>query len=116
MKYKYIGTEEQLVERGYHKSHVAVFPTAMTKIIDDKHVIEVCMEEPSYNMWDGRDWKQSKIFELWQCSVVKKSNNKILLEPNVKEHWYYEKKQYGIEDITPYIQDLIDDGLVEVVE
>lgn len=119
MKYKLKEhvTDEMLIECGFEKSHVAVFPTALVKIVDDKHVIEVCMEEPSYNMWTGEDWKDTKILKLWKCHVVKQSTSKIILEPNVKKHWYYEKYKFEFDNkITPYIQDLIELGYVEVVE
>ena len=107
-------TDAMLEAVGFEISHVAVYPTAMVRIVNDKQVIEVCMEEPSYNVWSGEDWKQTKLLKLWECKVVKRSQNRILLEPNVKDHWYYERIQYGGNDITPYIKDLLDLNYVEV--
>lgn len=110
-------TDEMLSACGFEKSHVAVFPTALVKIVDDKHVIEVCMEEPSYNMWTGEDWKKSRVLIFWLCEKVEKSKSLIILEPNVKEHWYYERYKCEFDNkITPHIQDLIDLDYVEVVE
>jgi hypothetical protein len=106
-------TDDMLIGCGYHMSHVAVVPTKMVKIVDDKHVIEVCMEEPSYNFWTGEDWKNSRRLFLRECSIVKKSTNTIILQPDVTEHWYYEVKRLSEKDIVTFIQDLMELGYVE---
>lgn len=75
-KYKYVGTEAQLVEHGF-------------KV---------------FNAYAERD-------------VI------FIPTKSLSEAWYYQKNAISFDngdrdddtDITPYIQDLIDDGLVEVV-
>ena len=118
-KYIYTGTEEQLIESVYSKSHVAVYPTAFVKVVDieKKYIIEICLEEPSYNDWTGEDWKHSREIRIWECSLInERSKSKILLEPKVGEHLYYERLGWGFVESTPYIQDLIAKGLVKEVE
>ncbi len=119
MKYKYIGTKKQLLENGYHLSHVAVYPKKYVKIVDKdkKYIIEICMEEPSYNTWTNKDWKDSKILKLWKCKKLEYTNRTIVLEPNVKEHWYYEQYKTIIgTQINNYIQDLIEKRLIKELE
>lgn len=84
MKYKYIGTEAQLVEHGFERS-------------DYSH------DGYSYRRNQGKTDK-SDIIIFFELSYY---------EINVFMHNW---DKYDNCYIKPYIQDLIDDGLVEVVE
>lgn len=107
---------ERLKEYGYFISHVAVFPKKIVKQVDNSHVIEIGIEEPSRNIWTGIDWKDSRLLCLYHCKKIESNCKRtILIEPNVKEHLYYENDfgTYNIDEIKPYIQDLIKANLVE---
>ncbi|MGE4321215.1 MAG: hypothetical protein AB7E61_07185 [Acholeplasmataceae bacterium] len=84
-KYKYIGTEEQLIENGFEKSHVAVLPTALVKIIDDNHVIEICMDGNGRYNGDpkGKDLELLNILK-----EIKSEKQKIMEEIKRKEKRY----------------------------
>lgn len=87
MKYKYIGTEEQLVEHGYK----------IDGYNKKSYAYWACKDEGSYN---------SIYIPLNDNCYNKNHSITFNRTPRNKSG----------EDITPYIQDLIDDGLVEVVE
>lgn len=106
---------KELEKYGYYISHVAVFPKKIVKQVADEYVIEIGIEEPSRNIWSGRDWKDSRILCLYHCKKIEPHcKNKILLEPEIEEHLYYEKDfgTYDKNEITPYINDLIKDGFI----
>ena len=109
---------KELEKYGYFISHVAVFPKKIVKQIDNEYVIEIGIEKPSINIWTGRDWKDSRILSLHHCKILEpQCKNKILLEPEIEEHLYYET-DYGTYEnskIEPYIDDLIKADLVEKV-
>ena len=108
-----------LEKYGYFISHVAVLPKKIVKQVDNEHVIEIGIEEPSRNIWTGRDWKDSRIISLKHCKKIEPHcKNKILLEPEIEEHLYYEADYgtYNYDAIKPYIDDLIKDNLIEKVD
>ena len=82
MKYKYIGTEEQLIEHGFEMLHTGTLVQG-SKYIDDTHSLYIVLE-----------WRNFPNYGL-----------------RIIEWVYYECD----DDITPYIQDLIDAKLVEVI-
>ena len=87
-QYKYIGTEEQLVERGFVKDNEC----------SDEHTVwydKDCLNNPK------------EIDDV--LTVAFKGSHRVrgIFQFNYRER---------TEDIASYIQDLIDDGLVEVVE
>lgn len=90
MKYKYIGTEEQLVEHGFEMEHED-FGTNSRPLI---HGV--------------RKTDTDEVYVLLQYSFDYLDDDIRLLCWNI---WGDNPL-----DIMPYIQDLIDDGLVEVVE
>ena len=107
---------EELEKYGYFVSHVAVFPKKIVKQVDDKHIIDIGIEEPLINIWTGKDWKDSRILCLHHCKKIEPHcKDKILLEPDIEEHLYYETDYgtYKCNEIEPFIQDLINDNLVE---
>jgi len=81
MKYKYTGTEEQLIEHGFDVRHDVTLVHG-EKYIDDTHSLYIVLE------WGN--------FPNYGLRIVE---------------WVY--FEYT-DDITPYIQDLIDANLVEV--
>ena len=84
MKYKYIGTEQQLVERGFER------------------------ENYDYDGYSySRCQKKSK-----KSDIVIFFNSRLYEDEVFMHNWDEHDNCY----IKPYIQDLIDDGLVEVVE
>lgn len=87
MKYKYIGTEEQLVERGF----------------------KLTLNGDEYINYAYREKNESDEYGIFMILKSPVENKVRLLTFN-----YTSLRQHT--DITPYIQDLIDDGLVEVVE
>ena len=110
---------KELEKYGYYISHVAVFPKKIVKQVADEYVIEIGIEEPSRNIWTGRDWKDSRILSLHQCRKIEPHcKGKILLEPEIEEHLYYETDYgtYSHDKIKPYIDDLIKADLIEKVD
>ena len=110
---------KELEKYGYFISHVAVFPKKIVKRVDNEHIIEIGIEEPSRNIWTGRDWKDSRILSLHHCKKIElHCKNKILLEPEIEEHLYYETDHgtYNCDAIKPYIDDLIKADLVEKID
>ena len=110
---------KELEKFGFEQSRVAVYPKKLVKVVDweNKKVLEICNDKPNKNIWSGKD--VNNVGEIWlcDCKELKISNYKILLEPNVKEHLYYETT-YGTaeyEKIEKYIYDLIKADLVEKV-
>jgi len=88
MKYKYIGTEEQLIEHGFEMEHIKYRCDDLvhgTKSVDDSHVLYIILVYGSYTEFDDEDEK-----------IVQWDDD-------------------NTDDITPYIQDLIDANLVEVI-
>ena len=83
MKYKYIGTEEQLIEHGFKMNHTGTLVHG-SKYIDDTHELYIVLEWGNFPNYDLRiiEWNS------YDCDV----------------------------EFTPYIQDLIDANLVEVIE
>ena len=110
---------KELEKYGYFISHVSVLPKKIVKQVDKDYIIDIGIEEPSRNIWTGRDWKDSRILCLHHCKILDPHcKSKILLEPDIEEHLYYET-DYGTYDeneIKKYIDDLIKAGLVEKVE
>lgn len=110
---------KELEKFGYFVSHVAVFPKKIVKQVSDEYIIEIGIEEPSRNIWTNKDWKDSRILSLHHCKILEPHcKNKILLEPEIEEHLYYET-DYGTYEnskIEPYIDDLIKADLVEKVD
>ena len=107
---------KELEKYGYFISHVTVLPKKIVKQVDNEHVIEIGIEEPSRNIWTGRDWKDSRILSLHHCKKIEPHcKDKILLEPEIEEHLYYETDYgtYSYDEIKPYIDDLIKADLVE---
>jgi hypothetical protein len=80
MKYKYIGTEEQLIEHGFEMEHTGSLVHGI-KVIDESHALYVVLEI---------SWDYPIRLILWDFDDCN-------------------------DDITPYIQDLIDANLVEVI-
>lgn len=76
---------------------VALFPTKLIRQIDDTRSLKVCNDpERSYNVWTGKDWKEVGILYVWS-----KNGDRC----------------YGTnraDEVKPYIQDLIDDGIVDL--
>ena len=110
---------KELEKYGYFISHVAVLPKKIVKQVDNEHIIEIGIEEPSRNIWTGRDWKDSRILSLKHCAKIEPHcKNKILLEPEIEEHLYYETDYgtYSYDKIKPYIDDLIKADLIEKVD
>lgn len=110
---------KELEKFGYFISRVAVFPKKIVKQVDSEHIIEIGIEEPSINIWTGKDWKDSRILSLHHCKTIEPHcKNKILLEPEIEEHLYYETDYgtYSDNAIEPYIDDLIKADLVEKVD
>ena len=110
---------KELEKYGYFISHVAVLPKKIVKQVDNEYVIEIGIEEPCRNIWTGRDWKDSRILSLHHCKKIEPhSKNKILLEPEIEEHFYYETDYgtYSHDKIKPYIDDLIKADLIEKVD
>ena len=110
---------KELEKYGYFISHVAVCPKKIVKQVDNEYIIEIGIEEPSKNIWTGRDWKDSRILSLHHCKKIEPHcKNKILLEPEIEEHLYYETDYgtYSYDAIKPYIDDLIKADLIEKVE
>ena len=110
---------KELEKFGYSISHVSVTPKYMVKQVDDEYVIHIGIEEPLKNMWTGRDFHDSRILILNHCTLIQPhSKRKILIEPEIQEHLYYEVDygSYADEKIEPYIQDLFEAGLIEKVE
>ena len=109
---------KELEKYGYYISHVAVFPKKIVKQVSDEYIIEIGIEKPSINIWSGKDWKDSRILSLHHCKILEPHcKNKILLEPEIEEHLYYET-DYGTYEnskIESYIDDLIKADLVEKV-
>ena len=91
----------------------------IVKQVSDEYIIEIGIEKPSKNIWSGKDWKDSRILSLHHCKILEPHcKNKILLEPEIEEHLYYET-DYGTYEnskIYPYIDDLIKAGIVEKVD
>ena len=109
---------EELEKYGYFISHVSVIPKKIVKQVDKDYIIDIGIEEPSRNL-TGRDWKDSKILCLHHCKVIEPHcKRKILLEPEVEEHLYYETDYgtYNEKEIKKYIDDLIKADLVEKVD
>lgn len=89
-RYKYIGTEDQLVEHGFVKDNEC----------SDEHTVwydKDCLNNPK------------EIDDV--LTVAFKGSHRVR---GIFQFNYPERDE--TEDIAPYIQDLIDDGLVEVVE
>lgn len=86
MKYKYIGTEEQLVERGFDMEHLY----GQNQLIHGTRRHDEC---------DG------EIYIILDWGLKTPQGNERFIQ------WNDERES----DITPYIQDLINDGLVEVL-
>lgn len=110
---------KELEKFGYFISHVAVYPRKIVKQVDNEHVIEIGIEKPSRNIWTGRDWTDSRILCLNHCKKLEPHcKTKILLEPEIEEHLYYETDYgtYNEKKIKPYIQDLFEADLVEMVD
>ena len=110
---------KELEKFGYFISHVEVFPKKIVKQVDNEYIIEIGIEEPSRNIWTGRDWKDSRILSLHHCKILEPNcKNKILLEPEIEEHLYYECDfgTYKNSEIEPYIDDLIKADLIEKVK
>jgi hypothetical protein len=109
---------KELEKFGYFKSHVAVLPKKIVKQIDNEYVIEICIEEPSKNIWTNEDWKKSRIPVLCHCKKIEPNcKNIILIEPEIKEHLYYETdySTWNEYEVSKYINDLIKANLVEEV-
>ena len=103
---------EILKEYGFIQSKVANYPMKLVKVVDvdKKYVIEVCNDpERSYNMWSGKEWKGVGVLNLWECDVLdleyKWSDGEI--SP------YYETRRTHNTLLSSYIDDLINDGIVE---
>lgn len=110
---------KELENYGYFISHVSVIPKKIVKQVDKDYIIDIGIEEPSRNIWTGRDWKDSRILCLHHCKVIEPHcKRKILLEPEVEEHLYYETDYgtYNEKEIKKYIDDLIKADLIENVE
>jgi len=89
MKYKYIGTEEQLIEHGFNMQHIQYRHDDFvhgTKFIDVTHELYIILTCGSYSEFDDEN---EQIIQ-WDDDCT--------------------------DDITPYIQDLIDDKLVEATK
>ena len=82
MKYKYIGTEEQLKEHGFEMDHTVTLIHG-SKYIDFTHSLYVVLSWGNFTNYEVRiiEWN------FYDCDV----------------------------EFTPYIQDLIDANLVEVI-
>ena len=115
MKYKYIGTEEQLIEHGFvdgdmSYSHGAYHTnygfTRVAKDFKTKTLFVAIITRISvYNI----EQETTKNY---------KSNRIVIIQANKRRNYggymwgsYHETQ----DDITPYIQDLIDANLVEVI-
>lgn len=110
---------KELEKYGYFISHVSILPKKIVKQVDKDYIIDIGIEEPSRNILTGRDWKDSRILCLHHCKVLKPHcKNKILLEPGIEEHLYYETDYgtYNENEIKKYIDDLIKADLVVKVE
>lgn len=110
---------KELEKFGYFISHVAVLPKKIVKQVDNEYIIEIGIEEPSRNIWTGKDWKDSRILSLHHCKKIgPHCKSKILLDPEIEEHLYYETDfgTYENSKIEPYIDDLIKADMIEKVE
>jgi len=102
MTYKYIGTEEQLIENGYKlgQNTTNVSYNHYGKVFDKQrdNMIKINGNIKNFIFIIDVDWKESKKirFELTTKTALR--------------CYSYENKEV----IAPYIQDLIDKGLVEV--
>lgn len=105
----------QLYDMGFSKSHVAVYPECLVRVADwdKKYILEIGISSPCINFWDGKDKNGYRVIDLWECHRLENTNTKILLEPDVKEHLYYERHITHNEEIKEYIQDLIENGFIE---
>ena len=90
MKYIYIGTEEQLVARGFVRDND---------------------NSDKYTVWYDKDCLNHPKGIDDVLTVAIKGSDRVM---GILQFNY--PKRDETEDITPYIQDLIDDGLVEVEE
>ena len=87
-RYKYIGTEEQLVEFGFEMEHLSHYKNG-----DLIHGTRQCQN------YSG------EIYIILDWGFEKPQGDERFIQ------WNDEREA----DITPYIQDLIDDGLVEAL-
>ena len=113
--YRYVGTEERLVEHGFAVSIKQIYPEVYIKQIDNKHILQVCILKPNVNIWSGNDSHYSRQLKKIKCLSIKKSNSWCVNNTNKKEWLDYEIETY-VELNDEDIQDLIDANLVEVVE
>ena len=94
MKYKYIGTEEQLVERGF--------------------IVDTSNSRIGYIWYDKDCILEKKSFGDLITILIKNYNNP--KDEDIRLIMFNLEYTHKNDDITPYIQDLIDDGLVEVIK
>ena len=98
---------EQLKDFEFEQSYVAVYPKKLVKVVDweNKKILEICNDKPIKNIWSRKDVNNVREIWLYDCKELKILNNKILLEPNIKEHLYYEST-YGTREykkVSKYI-------------
>lgn len=84
-RYKYIGTEKQLIEHGY-------------------------------TMNGDFAYKETDLKVVWYDDKLLYDNVIVSFHKSEYRHIYWDMWDENKNDITPYIQDLINDGLVEVME
>lgn len=94
MKAIFTGTEQDLIECGFKRDKRFIYPKYVTRAINKEEELQVCIEKPRYNIWDGKDKNHS--MEIWLY------NNK--KHCGTCDSYYIDKS---------LIQDLIDKNLVK---
>ena len=87
---------QELEKFGYQQSPRVIYPRCLEKEVGDKLYIRIYNDKPCINIWDGEDKNCTR--EIWLI------NSKIGIGCAVNE------------TVEPYIQDLINNDMIEVIE
>ncbi len=94
---------EELKKFGYIIDKVSIVPHYMIKVIDNSSLIKIGIDNPSYNIWSGKCWNESReirYYAVYDLDIEHKwtdeetapyyignwsSCNEDLVEPNIKD-------------------------------
>lgn len=104
---------KELEKFGYIKDKKSILPKLMIKVINESTLIKVGIDKPSYNIWSGKCWNESREFRYYAVYNLEFTHKwkDGEIAPYYEGNWSTTKNEI----VKPYIDDLIQAGLVEEV-